>query len=239
MKEEDLILIEKYFSDSLTKDEHALFESRKNDPDFLAELTFQEDLKKVNQVRERRDIHKVLQSEERRFLQDRKTSGMRSFWLRSVAAVFLIAVIGFTIWSTSRQVSGEELYARFYTAYPNSISPLTKGSQELEMDGYQAYELGRYDQAIRLLSKEDSDTARFYRALAELGSLQTENAEVLLSNIASVPGYYQIPARWYLALINLKQEEFTEAREHLQQVKNSSHPLSQRADDLLSILEQD
>ncbi|MCB0669054.1 MAG: tetratricopeptide repeat protein, partial [Saprospiraceae bacterium] len=150
-----------------------------------------------------------------------------------------IAVIGFTIWSTSRQVSGEELYARFYTTYPNSISPLTKGSQESEMDGFQAYELGRYDQAMRLLSEEDSDTARFYLALAELGSFQTENAEVLLTDIGSAPGYYQIPALWYLALVNLKQEEFTEARAHLQQVRNSSHPLSQRADQLISILEQD
>jgi tetratricopeptide (TPR) repeat protein len=211
----------------------------RSDPEFAAELNFQLDLKKAVRSKERQELRQVLEMTEHEMTGQTKVKRVFThhrllIWAGAAAILILIFFIWF-IPGTPALDAGA-LFTEFYEPYANTVSPVTKSGQE-DLDGYQAYELKRYDRAISLLARQmPNDTAAFYLALSFLGNQQKDDAKLILQQLVDSNSSYFVPALWYLSLMLIEQAKYKEAEDLLVQVSASDHPLATRAKLLLTKL---
>ncbi|TRX62570.1 hypothetical protein FNH22_00295 [Fulvivirga sp. M361] len=156
------------------------------------------------------------------------------FW-KVAAAVAVIAVTGFLIWSVIRPVDYQGIYTYLYEPYPNIINPVDRSSASIE-DIYQAYERGKYHEVIAELRKQDhSDTSHFYLGQAYLATGQIDLAISSLGNVPETSRFSE-PAQWYKALAYLTKEDSEKLKTVLEEIKTSGGSYSKRASRLLDEL---
>ena len=234
--EEELNLIEKLISGQISEEELSQLDAMRSDPDFTAELNFQLDLKAAVRSKERQELRQVLEKTEQEMTGPMKVKRLFTYhrlliWAGAAAILLIVFFVWITPLSTS--LDGDALFAEFYEPYPNTVSPITKSEQE-DFNGYQAYELNRYDQAISLLAPQvQNDTAAFYLALSYLGNQQNAEARLILQPLVGGDSPYVIPAAWYLSLVLVEQARYQEAKTLLTRVSTSDHPLAAKAKLLL------
>ena len=230
------MLIEHFLSGKLTAEEEDLLHLRREDPTFEEELLLQLDLKKASRSHERDQIKNILQREEDQIKKEHPYRQNKKFrmWIAAAAAVLLLVVLVIFL-LRPRPINGERLFASYYEPYPNTISPITK-SDVAGIDGYQAYEMGDFEQAISMLEGLDSDTAKFYMALAELARDNLSIAQQIFSDLQSNRNTYEVAATYYAALIAIKKNDFSTAKELLSTLIDRDHALVNRIESLLNEL---
>ncbi len=140
---------------------------------------------------------------------------------------FCIVGLGFLLFMKMTPSAGE-LYAGYFSAYPNVILPLERAADtpDARSKAYALYEAEQYQQAYDLFTTLDSDTdpeALFYAALSAMEADRIEDAVRLLGNYGRTPApKLERQAKWYLALAHLKKGEIELSKELLTQLATSA-----------------
>lgn len=154
---------------------------------------------------------------------------------------FCVVGLGFLLFIKTTP-STEELYAGYFSAYPNVILPLERsaGTPDPRSKAYALYEAEQYQQAYDLFTTLDADTdpeALFYAALSAMEVDRIEDAIRLLGNYERTPApKLDRQAKWYLALAYIKNGETESSKELLTQLAASAGYNKDKAGALLKKL---
>jgi len=227
-------LIERYFLGQLSSEEKEQFRHlQQTDASFKAELTFQENIKRITENEDNIHFKEQLQSYETK--QPSKAKSYRLLWM--AASVAVAVTVGALLFFQSP--SNKALFAENFEPYRNVIQPIVRGeaSKDLKTQAFSAYEKKDFTKAISLFSAlqktEPEPYYLFYKANSYLVGDQPSEAIPLLKEYLSTQGNFTEKAQWYLALAYLKDGNTSEAKKILQKISDSKSYHFQKATILL------
>ena len=164
-------------------------------------------------------------------------------WWRYVAAACIIALLGVTIWFTTRPAP-LDLFAEYYERYPNLASPLVRSEQQLDsvQQAFRWYDEGSNEKAATLLSKlyhrPAGQVYQFYTGMAWIEARNWAEADRVLASIPWDPGSGHFPQAtlWYRALIAVQAKRWDDARVLLLRTQSTEGPFTDQAAKLLEAL---
>ena len=154
----------------------------------------------------------------------------KRLWLWvTLLAVLTIAAMFTYYFQINEKPAPEKLYLAYYEPYPNDIDPITKSASS-NRSAYQLYEVGDYESAIASLIPNLSDKhARWYFAQSMLAKDDLPAARDIMEQfVRSRDEDYTIHSTWYLALINLNEENIEAAKTQLNTLSESNHQVYKR-----------
>lgn len=184
--------------------------------------------------------------------------GVVSMWQRSpmkyaVAAMFVVAFGFVGFWMVNGGLvdnSGNQLYASYYTTpdWDNGLGGNTRGpGAEILAEVKASYAGGDYNTALKRIDKAidlypEMYELQFYKGIILLEKGKEKDAEEAINNfIFKYPaneytGFSYLPhARWYLALAQVKQKKYDDARANLRTLLDDpSTGLDKKAGELYS-----
>jgi len=224
-------LIDKFFSDTLSDKESALFNKLlQEDPEFKEEFKFQKDLKKALQQNKRETLKATLQGFEKDLKKKKSIFTIRT-WLAAATVIILLG-IGSLIYNLNSSDDPKKLYAEYFEPYRNIVHPVERGENDgsIESKAFQAYENGDFYKAINLfnsietIEEENNDYIDFYKAISFMALNKSKEAiEILLPIATEVEkGDYDLSqkANWYLALAYLNSNEIEKAKSQLYMISH-------------------
>jgi tetratricopeptide (TPR) repeat protein len=224
LQEQDHALIEKHLLDRLSTTEQSVFEERMSDSDFKKELDVQRDLMVAFKSEGRAHLKNQLQSFEKNIKGAAKSDStvkINSFRSFSIGRILTIAAsIAFLLfagyWLSNLAPSNEQLFAQYFSDYPNVVAPIDKGVSDSDpiFKAFQTYELKEYEKALSLISalNVQNETTAFYKGLCELALDHPQKAIAYLDNVKDTSLSIYQASLWYKALAFLKLGNTTEAK---------------------------
>ncbi|MFD0835082.1 tetratricopeptide repeat protein [Mariniflexile aquimaris] len=235
MDDQDYILFENYLLGELSKEETIAFETRiETDPKFKESFnTYKELTSFLENKFENEAASTAFQTNLKNISKtyfDKQESPVKSIkfkpWLSAAAAsvVLLISIVLFNNLSTP-----------VYSDYANydSISLTVRGEQDALLhtaeNAFNAKDFAKAEEAFKSLMVLDKDNVelQFYRGVANVELNKFETAEKLLLSLSKGQSVYKNKAKWYLALSNLKQEEYDECIEILKTIPEDAEEYKQ------------
>ena len=246
LKEQDYVLIEKQLLNSLTASEQSIVEERLNDPDFKKELDLQMDLKVAFKTEGRAHLKNQLQGFEQRIPDsniqapevNRRFSIGRILTIAASLAFFIFTIF----WFSNRKPSEYQLYAQYFSPYPNVVAPINKSVEKTDRRGeaFRAYELKNYQEALSLMTKLNTqdDAVKLYKGICELILENPQKAIQHFDSMRRDSGPFYVPMNWYKALTLLKLNRVSEAKIHLEIVVQNAQTqaMLNQATELLAAL---
>ncbi len=237
MNSDKEILIQRYFENNLDYHQKQKFEElMATDPEFNAEVNFQQKVKKAIELKEISSLKSHLQSID-------ASKKISSLWWYAAASVLLL--LGITWWiSSPGHLKTNQFYTAYFEPYPNVVAPLVRsnqGDEELASRAFAFYDQGLYGEsavAFEQLYRESRENyALLYQAISLMADGHTEKAIPLLEgqDWSEAPTYTSV-ASWYLALAYLNNQQASKAEPLLQNVADSDHNLSIPAKKILEEL---
>ena len=233
----DIELIERYYDhDTSDSEKEILLTEIKKDKE-LKRLFLQEKLL-VNAIR----FHGVtndldyLKSVEST-LTKRDTKSIPLVYYAIAASVTIFILIGVFVWLGKS--STDDLYAEYYTPYPNVFEPTLRGNEitNERTETFAAYEQGDYKKAVEgflyILSDKKEPGVMLLLANAQLSLGKTNDAISLLKDLIASYDELDMQAKWYLALCYLKSNNSQEAKKLLQQLEGTEITYASKAKRLL------
>lgn len=244
--------IEAYLDGTLKPDEKAQFEEQLKTDDALASsLELHQEVDNALSDSKALDLQKLTSQIGSQYFTDKQadTPFVRlPFYRRPIAiaaSIALLVACGFLWWmvNSSATLSTEELFATYYTPYTFSTTNRGEGESTTAYDqAIQAYTQKDVGEASRLFSLYLQDNPTDMRASFGLGTTYLEQNPPALEAAAQ---QFQLviddgesllveKAKWYLALIRLKQEDTASTKTLLQELLNAEDAqLTRQAEDLL------
>ena len=143
----------------------------------------------------------------------------RSDW--QVVGLLLVACLGLIVFfNYQSHDSSEQIFNQYFSAYPNITLKRTNDNHVAVLDHYS---MEQYDLVIeKLEGKLQSDTLRFYFALAHLASDNTSQAIQHLNAIDHSSVFHK-QVMWYLALAHLKQSSEDSSMYYLNRIQKGGY----------------
>jgi tetratricopeptide (TPR) repeat protein len=261
----DIELIEKFLDGKMTVEEKLLFEEKQaqneefknllTDMDLLLEgvklsasKTSKEDkLERLKFFNDILDMEAHLsasedKAEEAKVGKTKMIPFYQKPWVLAVAASVALLITVSAIWMQTRSPQHERLYAIYFQPFDSPGSGLTRGSSEetLKTKAYDAYDNGRYDEAITLfnqiLQNVDDPISHLCLGNAQLEAGQFAPAEKTFNHMLAEHSDLVTQAKWYLALTYLKQAKMERAKATLWEISKSS-TYGEKANKLLKELD--
>ena len=144
--------------------------------------------------------------------------------INTFSIVFMILLgMGMGIQSCQNAVEGTTLFTQFYETYPNVITDSNGEGEEGQSNLNQAmqlYESKQFEAAKDLLQKiEGVAEVDFYLGIIEIELNQYRKAEKLLLEVYDETEHpFKVPARYYLGLLALQEEEKELAKIYLNEL---------------------
>lgn len=224
MEDQDYILFENYILGELSKEELNAFEARLiSDSKFSDSFnTYKELSAFLEDTIENEESSAAFQNNLKNISNkyfDKQETIKKRFkpWQYAMAAsvVLLISIVMFNTMSTP-----------VYSDYANSesISLTVRGEQDALLhtaeNAFNAKDYKKADDAFKSLMviEKDNVELQYYRAIANIELNNFDAAESLLLPLKNGQSVYKYKAVWYLALSNLKQEEYDECLEILKTI---------------------
>ena len=234
------VLIEKYLSGSLTEQEQVEFDTlRGKDKAFDQEVVFHEDLRTILAAEED-TVRGMVEEFESEQTSKSNTSGV---WKNLLVAASIFAVFGLAVfYNLSQPISSSDLYENYFDAYPNVVKPMVRGQEvDAESEAFNAYENGRYEEALndftKLYEEADSDYYLLYMANTLLVLDRPAEAIELLEKLTATDGEWSDKAGWYMAMAYLQMDNKEKAKEALSSVVAKGEYNALKAEELLLEIE--
>ncbi|WP_397363545.1 tetratricopeptide repeat protein [Olleya sp. R77988] len=228
-----------YFSNSLTPSQEELFnELLENDAEFKAQFEFESNLKQVIRAEKSDDLKTKLKSFETTISSKNKASKPWFNW-RMAASIVLFLGAGWFGYESLFGLNYDNLYDSNYKNYPNTVYTITRSddANTLERQAFVAYETQDYKLAIDKFNvAKQQPYFNFYKAQSYLGLDDLDEAKALFNTEVLNESQFKAEAYWYLALINLKQENKAEAIKHLKTLTSKFNYKKDDANTLLNSL---
>lgn len=241
------ILFDNYFSDSLTQEQEKLLNQLlKTDAEFKERFEFERDLQRASELREHRNVRKMLVGFEDTLSESKKempTIGSFRNW--SIAAsIALLMGLSWLGYNSFVGIDYNGLFNKNYVEYPSTVNSILRGANNantLEQKAFEAYDTDHSSQAIQLFnelkSTKNADYADFYLGQTYLKTGDIEKAKTLFNTVITSKNELAPEARWYLALTYLKVGEKENAVQTLKGVIADARYNREEAQTLLNELE--
>ena len=233
----DLDLIEKHLTGTLSQAEQSLFEQKVKGIAFRKELAFQQGLFEVIHEGEELAMKEVFLEEEKKIRQQRtavtpKRKAVSLKWWGLAAAVLALIVAVFFLLPKGGSINSGALFAENFQAPRNTLSETQRGPSidendlRLAMDLYNNGEFGQaalsLERLLQRSGKPDNDIS-FYIAVSLLADGQTEESIPLLESIdKDDSATYRLQVDWYLGLAYLSVGKIDNAKEKFSAIANGS-----------------
>ncbi|WP_276374384.1 tetratricopeptide repeat protein [Chryseolinea sp. H1M3-3] len=160
----------------------------------------------------------------------------RWYYYAAAAVVTILLSVTFLL---PTQKSSDELFAEYFTTYPNFVEPTTRGSNEAtnRAEAFQAYEQKDYQKAAALFTKMLNEN-RESGVLLLLGNSnlmlgKTKEAKENFVTLIEEFDELDIQAKWYLSLCYLKSGDTENARKILKELGETEVSYASKAKELL------
>ena len=242
-------LIQDYLAHSLKGDELKYFEDQiRRDPELAAEVTAYQELELGLHGIGAEHLAAETSQWESEYRQSQTSEGkvvpFRPYYAVAAAVTLLLLLGGILLfWNPNPELG--ELYAQHYAPYEDMIldrSEASEGTEQLLIQGMEAYNRQEYPLAERhlqeyLAQSPEQYGAALYLGIAQLETNQLEAAEASFRR-ASQDIKFEQQAQWYLSLLYLKSEQMTKVRTALQAIAdNAQHYKHREASTLLKDIE--
>lgn len=234
------ILIQRYFSNSLSKEEKVLFDDLlKNNQQFSDQFHFEQDLQKAISDQKRTELKSKLMDFEKDTVaspNNGKSSVNYKKWLVAASIVVLLG-LGYLQFSNPNL---NTLYNDNFQVYPNTEVSITRGedAETVERTAFIAYETGDYEKALQLFMElPEQPYINFYKAQCYLQLEQFSKAVELFKLNVSKGTKYIPESYWYMALANLKLGDEEKAKDALTYLVQHFDYHKEKAKELISRLE--
>lgn len=238
--DKDITLIERFFDGDLSEEETSTFRLRiEVDEKFKA--LFQREKVIIGAIRNQGllDNLQYLKSVEEKIQGDQILTPIKpTRWYYYAAAAAVTILLAVTLLLPSNE-SQDELFATYFTAYPNLFEPTLRGSSTTtkRTEAFQVYESKDYKRAVLLfeeLLQEQNDP----EVLLLLGNsnLMLGDVEKAKENFITLINDFDnldIPAKWYLSLCYVKSGDKENARKLLSELGGRDISYATRAKELL------
>lgn len=155
----------------------------------------------------------------------------------SIAAVFVMVIVGFSLVVLQYGESSSDLYCKFYQPAKPFLMQRSAGTSFSNdfTEAMQFYSKGDYSNAVRLLSSQpDNMAARFYLAVSMMEmkdyTRAIENLQVVSTDKTNL---FNDQASWYLTLCYLKTGNKEAAKAELKNISASQSYFNDKATILL------
>jgi tetratricopeptide (TPR) repeat protein len=216
-----IALIEKYFSNQLTKKELESFNSLyTNDLDFKAEIDFLKGVKLVSEKNDTEQFKKQIASYETEFV--KKQINPFAKWIKPVFAVAAVILLGFCIqFLLNTSVDEETLFATYYEPCKNVSVPIVRSEENetILKNAFIAYSEMDYKKANTLFENaikiNKNSELLFYQGNTLLALGDAENAIEKFKEHLKYTDELTNRSHWYLALAYLKLKQLENAKQEL------------------------
>ena len=208
-------IIQKYFDNTLSDEEQAVFDTRlKTDPKFAELVQSHEDIAIAFQIQEDQEVSALIKEIEHK-------RNNKPFFLKIAAAIAMFITGYYFLFNSSAN------YESYLETYPNVYHPITRGNSESKLDeAFNAYESEAYETAVKkfdeLLADEKTPEIEFYKAMALLNNKKYNDAFTILSQLQQTSFDYQEETLWYLTVISLLNKKEQEAKTYLKFMENNA-----------------
>lgn len=239
--ENDIALIERYFDAELSEEEMKTFSLRLEVDEAFKSLVRREKIL-IGAIRNQGlvDNLQYLKSIEDKIQGNQinlaATPNRTWYYYAAAAVVTILLAVKFLLPS---QETNDELFATYFTTYPNIFEPTMRGSDltTKRTEAFQAYERKDYQNAAILFTairKEKPDA----EVLLLLGNtnLMLGDVDKARENFITLIDQFDnldIPAKWYLSLCYLKSGDTENARKILQELRGMEISYASKAKELL------
>ena len=243
MKPETIEKIEQYLNDEMSPEEQI---------DFELQLVTDEELRQTFELYNSIDktmsaspneneLGQTLQQMNEKYFDEGgivKKGSLKKWLAIAASLIFIIALSFYFIWAN--KPSAEKLYAQFAQHTPLNIQLRGTAADSLAQNAATAFNNKNYSNALPLLEQyvqqqPDDIQIKFTEAICYLETGKYVDAEKIFSATASEQSAFAATAKWYLALLALKQNDFTKCRSNLNTVPATS-PYFTKAKELLEKL---
>lgn len=241
---QNIDMIERYFDNEMTEVEKVNFQEKLKSDLELRHLFDREKLL-INTIRfDGAKNHLAFFKELEKSLPDvtvEQKSSSTWIYYAAAASVVILLVSGIYFFRAG-DPAPTELYAEYFTPYPNVFEPTVRGSEQATKRSlaFQKYEEGDYQQAADLFSELIADEREPGMLLllgnANLSLGKTEEAKSNFNEVIKTSVENSVPAQWYLSLAYLRDGQTSSAKETLRLLTESKNQYTKKAEDLLSRL---
>ena len=237
-EEKDIALIEKYLRKELSADDRKMVQERlQSDASFQEKMKWHEDLLDVVREDRNREMKLFLKKVEeeskelelKNIILDASSKIVQLKWIRWAAAILIIGIVMWGVWSQF-SFNSQKLFTEHFTTYPNDLVRVERSSAKTDplQSAFIAYQDNDFDSAIRqfdqLLISNSSDSLLFFKAVSHLSNGEIELATNIFEDLnAKEDWQYTEAVRWYLALGYLKLGQTNEAKKILEQIVNQEN----------------
>ena len=238
--DKDITLIERYFDSELNEEEMKTFSLRIEVDETFKSLVQREKVI-LGAIRNQGllDNLQYLKSVEEKIQGNQVFTGRSRNWYYYAAAAVVTIMLAVTFLLPSFEESSDDLFATYFTAYPNVFEATLRGTATTtkRTEAFQAYESKAYKKAVVLFGellqvhKDEEVLLLLGNSNLMLGEVQKaeENFVTLISEFDNL----DIPAKWYLSLCYLKSGETEKARNLLEELAGTDNSYAPRAKELL------
>lgn len=235
--------IESYLLGQMGETEKAEFENElQNNPLLKEQLELERAI--VTQIKKRAFVDQQITAAKKE-MQKSKTIRLTLYSVVSLAAMLVLVFFVHGVWQGHQY---DQLYASNFITYPNDYL-VTDGAyrgdvpiDSLQVMAMTAYEKKDLASAInrftQVLTTNDNPELRFYLAIAQLETGQTNEALSNLQTLYNQPNEYRYyeQTRWYLALVHLKLHQKADAKKYLDELLKLEGVYWDKAKELISKL---
>lgn len=249
---QNIHLIEKYFRGELSEEELQIFnEKLQKDSDFEREFRDMKIIRDGVKESARMNALGILHKAEAN-LTEKETTKINVSIRRLVsiaASLIIIATVSYFAISdrTGGTMTGDEVFAAYYEAYPNIVAPIDRGEDmaviTLGARAYNAYEYKNYSESAELfaelLESEKNAANYFYSGISNLEAGNFDVAKTHFNTVMNDFVELREQSQWYLSMTLLKSGDDREATANLASIVlagNNATKLSREAAKVLSVL---
>ena len=232
-------LMDKYAKGTLTSAEQKQLDTLvKGSPELKKELVIRKDIVSSIEYLDRKNLIEMIdQIHEEEINTPRKKMG----WTKIASIIALILAGAFFLFKSiaKEEVEPTRIYASYYEAYAPVGAARSNNKSDLTGTFTSEYISGDYSSALKTILPTIENQENEIKLMAAIAAIETNDlakANSLLDKIIEEKDYYYTDhARWYRALILIKESKLVKAKEELRILaddKSADH--HQEASDLLS-----
>lgn len=241
----DIDQTRRYLQGKMSTEETAMFQKNlETDPQFREEFDFNKDMLESMRIHYKSALKDKLQSLEKPAEGPQKKGGQRRFLQMSGIAAAVALMIGLAYAFIFNTIDTQAVFDEYYSPYYNVLEGTERSVENVSGNlAMRLYDQQQYEEAILVFEEAISQDPNnvhllFYKALSHLSIDQAEAAIAALKQVLNDPGnQLQEPARWYLGLAYLQNDDVEQAEEIFLSIKASGDSYSERASTILEALE--
>ncbi|SFU20125.1 hypothetical protein SAMN04489724_0245 [Algoriphagus locisalis] len=229
-------LLDRFFKGSLTAEEKLMLEELiRSDAEFREEFELQQATREAVIRNKHKELKAFLGGVEEEITGSQKIRKIHPnsyLWKIAAGVALLVAatVLIFNFTGTPSAAPATDSFLSYYTAYPNVVSPITRGEElnpeDLEKAAFVAYESKNYSLSDSLFTKilsYQTDYVQFYKGISKFELGQYDSAIQYFDNYLYSDGtQLRDQAKWYMALSYLVKGDTLRGKEEMIRLRKSS-----------------